>query len=115
MQQIAPVVAVQGNNDGFAFGNILPERQIIQVGDIKIGIFHGHRGKAPFGFTKEEVDLVICGHTHVPRDERIDGIRVLNPGSVTRPRGGSAPSMGMLEINDDKVDWHLCSLTREMR
>ena len=113
LQQIATVVAVMGNNDSFAFAGILPERQIIQAEKIKIGVFHGHRGKAPFGFCKDEVDLVICGHTHVPRDEVIGGIRILNPGSVTRPRGGFGPSMGILEINGKQIDWQLCSLTRE--
>lgn len=105
LETIAPVTAVLGNNDGPMFGGTLPERQIFTMEGVRIGMFHGHRGKAPFGFTKDEIDLLLCGHTHVPRDEMIDGIRVINPGSVTRPRGGSGPSMGILEICDGKVSW----------
>ena len=112
LQQLAPIIAVLGNNDGFAFGNALPERQIVPVEEVKIGLFHGHRGSAPFGFTKDEVDMVICGHTHVPRDEVIDGIRIINPGSVTRPRGGSLASMGILEIQGKEIHWQLCPLTK---
>lgn len=34
--------------------------------------------------------VVLHGHTHVPRDEEIDGVRWLNPGCITRPRGAGA-------------------------
>jgi len=33
------------------------------------------------------VALVLHGHTHVPRDEEREGVRWLNPGCVSRPRG----------------------------
>ena len=110
---IATETAVLGNNDGLVFGGTLPERQIFTIEGVRIGMFHGHRWKAPFGFTKEDIDLLLCGHTHVPRDEMIDGIRVINPGSVTRPRGGSHPSMGILEICDGGVSWQPVALHRD--
>lgn len=112
LEAIAPVTAVLGNNDFAIFGGALPERRMITIEGIKIGMFHGHRGKAPFGFSKEEIDLLICGHTHVPRDEMIEGIRVINPGSVTRPRGGSAPAMGILEIVAGSICWQPYMLHR---
>ncbi|MDH4066470.1 MAG: metallophosphatase family protein, partial [Acidobacteriota bacterium] len=31
--------------------------------------------------------LVVCGHTHMPFDRRLGGVRVLNPGSVGMPFG----------------------------
>ena len=30
--------------------------------------------------------MAIFGHTHVPQNEEVDGIRYLNPGSVAFPR-----------------------------
>jgi putative phosphoesterase len=30
-------------------------------------------------------DVVVCGHTHMPFDRRVDGVRVVNPGSVGMP------------------------------
>ena len=113
LETIAPVTAVLGNNDGPVFGGILPERRIFTIDGVRIGMFHGHRGKAPFCFTKDEIDLLLCGHTHVPQDEMIEGIRVINPGSVTRPRGGSGPSMGILEICNEKVSWQPVALHRD--
>lgn len=33
------------------------------------------------------VQVVLHGHTHVPRDEVVEGVRWLNPGCISRPRG----------------------------
>lgn len=35
-------------------------------------------------------DVILHGHTHLPRDELRDGVRWLNPGCITRPRGAGA-------------------------
>ena len=39
-----------------------------------------------------ETDLLLHGHTHVPRDENIHGVRYLNPGSVGRANKGAPAS-----------------------
>jgi hypothetical protein len=44
----------------------------------------------PPAFAPPGINIVLHGHTHVPRDEVIGGVRWLNPGSLTRPRGGAA-------------------------
>jgi predicted phosphodiesterase len=55
--------------------------------------------------------VVLHGHTHVPRDERVAGVLFLNPGCVTRPNRGAAPSVGILEIAaDGKITWRLKTL-----
>jgi hypothetical protein len=46
-----------------------------------------------------EVDVLLHGHTHVPKNERKDGILWLNPGCVTRPNRGAPPSVATLEIS----------------
>src|SRR5688500_6596712 len=40
----------------------------------------------------QQVDLVLHGHTHVPRNESIGGTRFLNPGSIPRPNRGAPAS-----------------------
>ncbi len=53
------------------------------------------------------VAAVLHGHTHVSRDEMIRGVRWLNPGCITRPRGGSA-SFAWLVVEDGKLTrWEL--------
>ena len=43
-------------------------------------------------------DLLLHGHTHVPRNERIGATRFLNPGSVGRGRQGVPTSYAWLEL-----------------
>jgi putative phosphoesterase len=38
-------------------------------------------------FGQVDADLVVCGHTHMQFDRRIDGLRVINSGSVGMPYG----------------------------
>ena len=46
---------------------------------------------------------VLHGHTHVPRDEVIRGVRWLNPGCITRPRGDAGRSFAWLTVQDGKL------------
>ena len=53
-------------------------------------------------------DVLLHGHTHVPRDEMLGGIRFLNPGCVTRPNRGAPPSVAWLTIDHDgQLTWEL--------
>jgi putative phosphoesterase len=46
-----------------------------------------------------ETEFLLHGHTHVPRDEQIGGVRVLNPGTIGKPNKGAPPSYGWLEFD----------------
>jgi uncharacterized protein len=58
----------------------------------------------------EDVDVVLHGHTHVPRNEKRCGVLFLNPGCVTRPNRGSPRSVAWLEITNAKIKWRLVEL-----
>lgn len=54
----------------------------------------------------KDVDVVLHGHTHVPRNEKVDGVLFLNPGCVTRPNRGAPPSVAILEISSEgEINW----------
>jgi putative phosphoesterase len=55
----------------------------------------------------DDVDVVLHGHTHVPRHENRGNVLFLNPGCVTRANQGAPPSVAWLEITDGKIDWKL--------
>lgn len=60
---------------------------------------HGH-GYNPENLPPmKEGDVLLYGHTHVWKAEKRDGYIFLNPGSVSIPKGGNAPSYGVLEGN----------------
>ena len=60
---------------------------------------------------QENIDVLLHGHTHVPRNERREGVLFLNPGCVTRPNRGAPPSAANLEIAPDgKLGWQTIKL-----
>jgi putative phosphoesterase len=56
-----------------------------------------------------KAQLILHGHTHVPRDETDPlGVRWLNPGCITRPNRGAAPSFAWLTlIKGKEPKWEL--------
>jgi putative phosphoesterase len=57
-----------------------------------------------------EVDVVLHGHTHVPRNERRGSVLFLNPGCVTRANQGAPPSVAWLRVVDGTINWELVPL-----
>ncbi len=56
----------------------------------------------------EDVDVVLHGHTHVPRNERVGEVTFLNPGCVTRPNQGAPASVAVLQISSaGEISWEL--------
>ena len=83
-------VIVQGNNDYFSD---LPREAVVKLGKYKALVTHGHPYYVNMGYEhlvreakKRKMDMVIYGHTHRPVITEENGIKVLNPGSLTYPR-----------------------------
>jgi predicted phosphodiesterase len=52
--------------------------------------------------------FLLHGHTHVPRDEMIGEVRVLNPGTVGKANKGAPPSYAWLHLGaDQRVEWRV--------
>ncbi|MEF9962165.1 MAG: metallophosphoesterase family protein [Erysipelotrichaceae bacterium] len=99
---------VSGNNDLFYD---YPEYQIIQLGGKQIFIVHGHQflyhdrlKRMALKAIELECDIVCYGHTHVAAHDIINGIHLINPGSLWRSRDGRAPSYAILTINEDDIN-----------
>jgi len=43
-----------------------------------------------------DADVVVCGHTHMPFDRMVDGVRIINPGSVGMPYGNPGAFWALL-------------------
>ena len=95
---------VSGNNDYFTS---LPREEEFLMGKYKVFLTHGHSYGVSLGMDRivEEAkergaDTVIFGHIHRPVDKKKDGIRLLNPGSLTYPRqDGRRPSYMLVEFD----------------
>ncbi|MFZ1219120.1 MAG: metallophosphoesterase family protein [Chthoniobacterales bacterium] len=98
-----PVTVVRGNCDS---NSEWPLTVDLKRNGLRFRLVHIPPESAP-----EDVDVVLHGHTHVPRNERLDGVLFLNPGCVTRPNRGAPPSVANLEIAaDGKLTWRLVTL-----
>jgi putative phosphoesterase len=64
----------------------------------------------PPNHVPDDVDVVLHGHTHVPRKEKRGNVLFLNPGCVTRANQGAPPSVAWLRISDGTIDWKLVPL-----
>ena len=57
-------------------------------------------------------DLFLFGHIHIPRCEERGGITILNPGSVSIPKGGSERSY--MKLFGSRFSWHRMDGTEYM-
>lgn len=85
-----PLRLVRGNCDDC---RDWPEALDFELEGFRIFLVHVPSRVAPAG-----VDLLLHGHTHVPRDERLGATRFLNPGCITRPNRGAPASWAWLEL-----------------
>lgn len=104
LSELAPVVAVQGNDESAA-ARVLPHRQVIARAGQRIMLCHAHfpdpaeemawrrrqrtRGDwvalcAALGHTAG-AGIVVYGHTHVPMVYWHDGVLLINPGAIAPP------------------------------
>lgn len=97
-----PLLLVRGNNDTPLLG---PLTRTETRGGVRFHLVHIPPRSAP-----ADVDVLLHGHTHVPCDHTVRGVRWLNPGAVYRPRNGSAASFAWLRAEEGLVAWQLETL-----
>jgi uncharacterized protein len=114
LASFGPVEAVMGNMDHADLHTTLPERRIVEVEGVRIGLLHDagpragreHRLRAAF----PGCAVIVYGHTHVPQLERHGGVWIVNPGSPTERRASPSHSMAVLRVSDGAVKPRLVRL-----
>ncbi len=82
---------------------ILADYCMLDLGTKLVYATHGHLTSAEQLPPLREGDLFLQGHTHVPMNEVKNGIRCMNPGSVSLPKQDSWHGYMILETN--RVVW----------
>lgn len=108
LEQIAPVYAVAGNCCRGALLDDLPWQREEDFEGLRVGVLHGHRVPTDdveelFAQFSHQPQLIIHGHTHVPRKELHQGRWIFNPGSPHQPRYGLPPSYGWATWKDGEL------------
>ncbi|MCI5839996.1 MAG: metallophosphoesterase [Peptoniphilaceae bacterium] len=101
--KLKKIYTVRGNGDRFDLKH--KDDLIFSINEHKIFLTHGHKYSVNntesilLNKSKEfNCDIVIFGHTHRYLEKEIEGIKFLNPGSVSLPRD-KEKSMMLIEID----------------
>jgi putative phosphoesterase len=104
LEAIAPVTAVYGNTDGGDHRARLPRVARIELDGFDIVMTHGDQlGRGvpsdELHAAFPEADILIHGHTHIPKLELVDVVvTVMNPGAAGPRRYDIPASVGILEL-----------------
>lgn len=97
---------VKGNCD-FADNKTI---RIANAKGIKVLCVHGHEHNVHQGLDtlvsvakQNGCKIALYGHTHLYRTELIDGVYVMNPGSIDSPRDKRPASYGVITIDDNNA------------
>jgi hypothetical protein len=100
-----PVYGVCGNCDT---GRTEPPTRLVEIAGKRIFITHGHRYDVNFSLMRltytameNNADIAVFGHTHIPVLTKDRGLYIVNPGSLSRPRGRSKAGYAVINISDN--------------
>lgn len=109
---IAPTIAVRGNIDAHTPG--VPDSvhlELVRGGQVALGIWLTHiavygprlRAEVRRAALAARVQVVVCGHSHVPFLSRDGKLVVFNPGSIGPRRFQLPITYGRMRLADGKV------------
>jgi putative phosphoesterase len=102
LERIAPVTFVGGNNDDGSDGTDIVR---IRIGGWNILLAHilprprRPDARVTASLAAEPAELVIFGHSHLPHDETLEGVRYFNPASAGPRRFDYPISVGILDAH----------------
>lgn len=70
---------------------------------VSVGVCHGHEREFQSALRDAAFTYLFHGHTHEQRDERVRGMRVINPGALHRT---ARRTVATLDTSTDRLDFH---------
>ncbi len=109
LQAITSVHPVRGNVDGGKWTDNLPFTDVVQVGQVYLYVLHDLNSldldPEAAGF-----NVVISGHSHIPKIEERNGVLFLNPGSAGPRRFKYPISIAFLYIKGSAIEAEIVEL-----
>jgi uncharacterized protein len=99
LAQVAPVLAVRGNNDRDAWARRLPDTALVEYGGAVVHLLHDV-SEVSLDLRQAGVRVLVSGHSHRPRIEWREDVLYLNPGSAGPRRFRLPVSVAWLEIRN---------------
>jgi hypothetical protein len=107
---IAPLTAVRGNVDKGAWARKLPETEAVEIAGISIYVLHDI-AQLDLKPKSAGFDVVIYGHSHVPKQETRDRVLYFNPGSAGPRRFKLPVTVGRLVLEQGKVRGEIITIS----
>lgn len=96
LRRIAPVTAIRGNVDSGEWAREYADTKLVRMAGKSIYVLHDLKTlQADPG---AGVDVIISGHSHVPKIDTVGGVLYLNPGSAGRRRFKLPITLATLEV-----------------
>jgi putative phosphoesterase len=110
LRDLAPVVAVRGNNDRKDWAKPLNDKEVVRVGETLLYVLHDLHDldldPSAAGFK-----AVISGHSHQPRIQERAGVLYLNPGSAGPRRFKLPVAVARLRISGNSLSAEIVELS----
>jgi putative phosphoesterase len=100
LRALAPVTSVDGNNDGRSTGEDILRLELAGLRILLTHILPRPRkrdARVVESLKNEPADVVFFGHSHLPHNEVLDGVRYFNPASSGPRRFDYPVSVGLFE------------------
>ncbi|MBB4381807.1 metallophosphoesterase family protein [Bradyrhizobium sp. SBR1B] len=99
LRRIAPVTAIRGNVDSGEWARNYPDTNLVRLAGKSIYVLHDLKTlKADIS---AGIDVIVSGHSHVPKIDTVGGVLYLNPGSAGRRRFKLPITVATLEITHE--------------
>ncbi len=110
LKDIAPVVAVRGNNDKGDWAQALPDWEVVEVGKVSIYMLHDVK-EIDISPSGAGFHVVVSGHSHKPSVEERRGVLYVNPGSAGPRRFKLPVTLAHLQIASEKAHANIIELS----
>ena len=109
LAELAPVIAIRGNVDREGWAKKIPATNVLEVQDVAIYVLHN---LAELDLKPEAAGfaVVVCGHSHVAKQETKNGVLYFNPGSAGPRRFRFPVTIGRLQVKDGKVSGEIVEI-----
>ena len=101
LRRIAPVTAIRGNVDSGEWAREYPDTDLVRLAGKSIYVLHDLKMlQADPG---AGIDVVVSGHSHMPKIDTVGGVLYLNPGSAGPRRFRLPITFATLDITPESM------------
>lgn len=104
-----PLIAAKNVRGNCDFAGGAPDYQVISCGIAKLFFTHGHLYQVKHSLDRlleaarrATANVALYGHTHAAYCGYLDGVHLMNPGSLGEPRGCAA-SYGVIDVTEKEI------------